>query len=170
MQYRVRVFATVTFLVARVASVQGQAPVTGSPVDSGKAVRMHTATGIITGRLTARFHQTDDTLRYCRYPGPPCLGTEDSVAMRTIAAATLQRLEVSPGSHWRRGAVIGGVFGAIMGGVSTAFLISFCEGSECGSKRSRDLAVVLGGLSGGLTFGALGALWGSAFPRWHTNP
>jgi len=28
--------------------------------------------------------------------------------------------------------------------------------------------VILGGLSGGLTFGALGALWGSAFPRWES--
>ena len=74
------------------------------------------------------------------------------------------------------GAIVGGLllesfagvcFGAAMGVLGTAFLVSMCDTADCASNR--DTIVLLGGISSGLTFGALGALWGSAFPRWESR-
>ena len=132
-------------------------------IDSGKMVRMQTTHSVVIGRLTARYQRPDAILHYCRYPGPPCLGAEDSAAVRTMPVATVLRLEVSQGSAWRRGAVIGGVLGAVTGGFMTAFLLSFRECTRCGSKTP---IIVAGAISNGLFWGGLAALWGSAFPRW----
>ncbi len=164
------VLAPLSLFLAAVTPASAQTPRPSVPVDSGKLVRMHTASQIITGRLTARFGTSDDSLRYCRYPGPPCAGQEDSVAMRTIAAGQVQWLEVSNGTRWRKGATIGGLVGAALGGISTSFLISFCETSDCRSKSYRNRVVALGVLSGALTSGALGAIWGAGFPRWPKVP
>lgn len=136
-------------------------------IDSGKMVRMHTTHSIVLGRLTARFQNTDAALHYCRYPGPPCLGAEDSAAVRTMPVATVLRLEVSQGSAWRRGAVIGGVLGAVTGGLATAYVLGFRECTRCESKTP---IIVAGAISNGLFWGGLGALWGSAFPRWSKSP
>jgi hypothetical protein len=155
------------FLLGSAFTASAQQPALPSAVDSGKLVRMHTATTMLEGRLLSRYAGTDSTLQYCRFPGRPCLGIEDSAAMRRIPVRDLQRLEVSPGSHWRRGAVIGGVFGTVAGGLSTAFVVALCESRSCGDNRTALIA--LGGISSGLTFAALGALWGSAFPRWDSR-
>ncbi len=160
----VRSVAIVTGLLAVVTSASGQVSLTPTAVDSGKMVRMYTSTSRITGRLTARFQGTDTVLHYCRYPGPPCLGVEDSSAIRALSAATLLRLEVSRGSQWRRGAIIGGVLGAATGAIVTSFLLSF---RECYPRCSpKTPIVVAGAISNGLFWGGLGALWGSAFPKW----
>ncbi len=158
-----RSVAIVTGLLAVVTSASGQVPLTPTAVDSGKMVRMYTSTSRITGRLTARFQSTDTVLHYCRYPGPPCLGIEDSSARRALSTATLLRLEVSRGSQWRRGAIIGGVLGAATGAVATSFLLGFRECIRCSPKTP---IVVAGAISSGLFWGGLGALWGSAFPKW----
>ncbi len=136
-------------------------------VDSGKMVRMHLAHSVVIGRLTTRFQRSDAELHYCRYPGPPCLGIEDSAAVRTVPAANLLRIEVSQGSLWHRGAVIGGVLGAVTGGFATAFLLSFRECIKCDPETP---IIVVGAISNGLFWGGLGALWGSAFPRWDKSP
>ncbi len=148
---------------ARLAAQDTLAPVT---IDSGKMVRMHLAHSVVIGRLTSRFQRTDAALQYCRYPGPPCLGAEDSAAVRTMPVATVLRLEVSQGSLWGRGAIIGGVLGAVTGGFATAYLLSFRECMRCESKTP---IIVAGAISNGLFWGGLGALWGSAFPKWNKN-
>jgi len=153
-------------LFAGVGTAAAQQPPLPASVDSGKMVRMYTATTMIEGRLLAPFVRNDSSLRYCRFPGRPCLGIEDTAAMRTMPVGALRRLDVSTGSHWRRGALIGGVLGAAIGGLGTALLVGLCDTAHCASHG--DTMVILGGLSGGLTFGALGALWGSAFPRWES--
>ena len=168
MSYRPSVFMAHFALLGTVATASAQEPPLPAAGDSGRMVRMHTVSGMLQGRLTAPFHATDATLSYCRYPGTPCTGLEDSTAIRTISVAALTRLELSPGSHWRRGALIGGIFGAVAGGLSTAFLVSFCESRNCASNRSA--IIVLGGMSGAVTFGAFGAIWGSAFSRWESRP
>lgn len=127
---------------------------------------MHTATGMVQGRLTAPFHSTDATLSYCRYPGTPCVGREDSLAIRTISVSALTRLEQSPGSHWRRGAIIGGAVGAILGGLAMSFVLAMCE-YDCPNQKAP--LIVLGGMVNAVAFGAVGALWGSAFPRWESS-
>ncbi len=135
------------------------APVT---IDSGKLVRMHTTHSIVIGRLTARFLNTDAALRYCRYPGPPCLGIEDSAAMRTMPAPTVLRLDVSRGSQWPRGALIGGVLGGVGGALMTGAACSEC------SFKTGDF--ILLGIVNGIFWGGVGALVGSAFPRWSHGP
>ncbi len=154
-------------LLGSAPTASAQQPALPAPVDSGKMVRMYTATTMIEGRLLAPYGKHDSALYYCRFPGRPCLGIEDSAAMRTIPVSDLRRLDVSTGSHWRRGALIGGVLGAAMGVLGTAFLVSMCDTADCASNR--DTIVLLGGISSGLTIGALGALWGSAFPRWESR-
>ena len=154
-------------LLGSAPTASAQQPPLPASVDSGKMVRMYTATTMIEGRLLAPYGKHDSALYYCRFPGRPCLGIEDSAAMRTIPVSDLRRLDVSTGSHWRRGALIGGVLGAAMGVLGTAFLVSMCDTADCASNR--DTIVLLGGISSGLTFGALGALWGSAFPRWESR-
>jgi hypothetical protein len=153
--------------LATASVASAQLPALPSSVDSGRMVRMHTATGMIQGRLTTPFRATDPTLTYCRYPGPPCVGPEDSLAIRTISVSALTRLEQSPGSHWRRGAIIGGAFGAIAGGLTMSFLLAMCE-YDCPNQKAP--LIVLGGLVNGVAFGGIGALWGSAFPRWEVRP
>lgn len=164
MTHRIRSLAIVLVLLGLARSMAAQQPSLPAAVDSGRMVRMYTATTMIEGRLLARFDRNDPSLRYCRFPGRPCLGIEDTAAMRTMPVTELRRLEIATGSHWRRGATIGGVVGGVLGALSTAFAISFCESAHCADNRAS--IIVLGGMSGGLTFGALGALWGSAFPRW----
>lgn len=132
-------------------------------VDSGTLIRMYTPTGRITGRLTTRFEKSDATLSYCRYPGPPCVTIDDSAAVRTIPTTSLLRIEVSRGSRWRRGALIGGVLGAATGAIGTAVLLGFRDCFRCSPKTP---IIVVGALSSGLFWGGLGALWGSAFPNW----
>jgi len=154
-------------LLGTVATASAQRPALPVAVDSGRMVRMHTATGMVQGRLTAPFRATDPTLTYCRYPGPPCVGREDSAAVRTISVSALTRLEQSPGSHWRRGATIGGAVGAILGGLAMSFALGMCE-YDCPDQKGP--LIVLGGLVNGVAFGGLGALWGSAFPRWEVRP
>jgi hypothetical protein len=152
--------ALCAFAPVGLAAQDTLAPVT---IDSGKLVRMHTTHSIVIGRLTSRYQRTDAILHYCRYPGPPCLSIEDSAAMRTIPAATLLRFEVSQGSQWPRGALIGGVLGAVTG----AYVATEIPCTKCSSKAE---GVVLVGVFNGLLWGGIGAVIGSAFPRWSTRP
>ena len=82
--------------------------------------------------------------------------------MRTLPVATVLRLEVTRGSQWRRGALIGGVLGGVSGTLLTGVACSEC------SFQSNDW--ILLGLINGLFFGGVGALVGSAFPRWNHGP
>ena len=148
--------------MAGAVSVSGQTPLTPIAVDSGKLVRMHTTHSLVLGRLTSRFQQSDATLHYCRYPGPPCLGIEDSAAIRTMPTTALLRLEVPRGSQWRRGALIGGVFG-----LGTGYLPA--RGFAC-AECSPSPTAVLGAFVNGFMWGGIGALVGSAFPRWSHSP
>lgn len=152
--------ALCAFAPVGLAAQDTLAPVT---IDSGKLVRMRTTNSVAIGRLTSPYQRTDAILHYCRYPGPPCVGIEDSAAVRTMSAATLLRLEVSQGSQWRRGALIGGVLGAVTG----AYVATMIPCTKCSSKSE---GVVLLGVFNGLLWGGIGAVVGSAFPRWSHSP
>lgn len=153
-------------LLGTAATASAQQPPLPAAVDSGRMVRMHTAAGMVQGRLVSPFRPTDATLSYCRYPGPPCVGREDSVAVRTISVSALTRLEQSPGSHWRRGAIIGGAVGAVLGGLAMSFALGMCE-RDCPKQKAP--LIVLGGMVNAVAFGGVGALWGSAFSRWEST-
>ncbi|HET9133392.1 MAG TPA: hypothetical protein VFN90_03730 [Gemmatimonadales bacterium] len=135
-------------------------------VDSGRVVRLHTPTGKLVGRLTSPFRNTDPVVHFCRYPGPPCQSAYDSTGIRAVDTAALLRVEVSRGSRWQKGATIGGFAGGMLGGLFGLFLQGFCE-FEC---PSRSEAIVVGMASGAVFWGAIGAIWGSGFPRWEDAP
>lgn len=157
---------TAALLLGAASAASSQIPALPAAVDSGRMVRMHTAAGMVQGRLVSPFRPTDATLSYCRYPGPPCVGREDSLAVRTISVSALTRLEQSPGSHWRRGAIIGGAVGAVLGGLAMSFAIGMCE-RDCPKQKAP--LIVLGGMLNAVAFGGVGALWGSAFSRWEST-
>lgn len=162
MKWQALVFSITTFAVTCIGSAAAQVPSRIS-LDSGALVRMYTANGVVRGRLVQPFRGTGDPFRYCRYPGPPCTEAQDSVAIRIMPSAALLHLDIQSGTHWRRGLLIGGAIGAALGAVGTALIASGCDRTSCISTNS---AAALGGLSGAITIGALGTLWGSAFPRW----
>jgi hypothetical protein len=62
------------------------------------------------------------------------------------------------------GAAIGGGIGAILGGLTGSVASGLCE-YECGDSSDFENAVI-GGLIMGAAGGLLGALVGTAFPRW----
>ena len=164
MRHCVRNIAIIGVLIAAAATASAQVPLTPTAVDSGQLVRIHTAHSVVLGRLTSRFQVADAALHYCRYPGPPCLGINDSAAVRTMPTTALLRLEVPRGSHWRRGALVGGVFG-----VGTGYLLLRGFGCADCSPVSTPRAVA-GVVLSGLMWGGIGALVGSAFPRWSHGP
>lgn len=148
------------------APLTAQTPTLPAAVDSGRVVRLHTPTGTLVGRLTSPFRNTDPAVLFCRYPGPPCQSASDTTGMRSIDTASLLRLEVASGTKWRSGAVLGGVAGALLGWLAGELENGFCEGT-CNS-RSKTMA--RNTLTGVLVIGALGALWGTGFPRWEEAP
>ena len=157
---------TAALLLGAASAASSQTAALPAAVDSGRMVRMHTATGMVQGRLVSPFRPTDATLSYCRYPGPPCVGRDDSLAVRIISVSALTRLELSPGSHWRRGAIIGGAVGAVLGGLAMSFALGMCE-RDCPTQKAP--LIILGGIVNAVAFGGVGALWGSAFSRWEST-
>jgi len=158
--------AVVSLLCSLATPVAAQTPILPTALDSGRFVRLHTPSGKLVGRLTSPFRNTDPVVHFCRYPGPPCQSADDSTGIRSTDTASLLRLEVSQGSRWKKGATIGGVVGLVFGGLGALFLGGFCE-SDCPSATS---LVITGGVGTGLVYGAIGAIWGSSFPRWEETP
>ncbi len=148
------------------APLVAQTPTLPTTVDSGRVVRLHTPTGKLVGRLTSPFRNTDPVVHFCRYPGPPCQGATDSTGIRSLDTAALLRLEVSAGTKWRSGAVIGGVAGVLLGWLAGELEHGFCE-SNCGSRTS---IMVRNTVTGALVSAGIGAIWGSGFPRWEDAP
>src|SRR5690606_5309567 len=97
--------------------------------DSGTLVRLHTADGIARGRLLVPFRSDAATIRFCAYPGPPCDANTPADRLREMRTDAIRSLEQSVGSHWREGAVIGGLIGAGLGVLALGFAESMGEGN-----------------------------------------
>jgi hypothetical protein len=95
-----------------VGVVEGQAR---TLPDSGTLVRLHTATGIERGRLLVPFRRDAPSIRFCAYPGPPCDANTPADRLLEMRTDAIRSLEQSVGSHWREGAVIGGLAGTALG-------------------------------------------------------
>ena len=83
--------------------------------DSGTLVRLHTANGIARGRMLAPFRSDAATVRFCAYPGPPCDANTPADRLLEMRTDAIRSLELSVGTRWRKGAVIGGLIGAGLG-------------------------------------------------------
>lgn len=131
-------------------------------IDSGIVVRMHRAdAATIRGRLFTPFQPGNTALVYCRYPAAPCL---NAAATESLAVSAIMHLDVAQGSHWKRGALIGGAVGAVLGGLVIAFANGLCDTSSCRSDAKLAALVPLGmGVGLGAAFGSTSLVWK---PRW----
>ncbi len=135
-------------------------------LDSGRAVRIVTDSARITGRLVAPFAPGDAALRLCRYPGGPCdAGAPRDMQLR-VAALQVRHLDVGGGTHWRRGAVFGALAGVAIGAGAASLAHASCDASDAAHRCASTGGVVVVAAASGVMAGALGALIGSAFPRW----
>lgn len=135
----------------------------GAPVDSGMVVRMTRADTMVRARLLERLEAGMDSVRGCRYVGPPCGALLAPGQMVWLRPADWDHLDVQVGTKSRTGAWIGGVTMSLLlvGGYSA--LNGFCESDGC---RRSPLEVLVGSATlGALLGGGIGAIIGSAFPR-----
>jgi len=81
-----------------------------------------------------------------------------------VEVAVIDHLWVR-GTATKKGAMIGGVTGAVLGAVSFAFLsYAFCDAASCAvDMGAAGIGVVAGGVVGSIT----GAVFGAMFGQWH---
>ncbi len=130
------------------------------PIDSGTVVRIRlSARQSVRGRLLQTFRPSDPTLTFCRYPGTPCSGLSDARVDR-IPAADVEQIEVAHGTHWIKGALIGGVVGGLLAMFYIQAGHAFCDDSACEAASARygrtAFALALGV---GVAFGSQSVGW-----------
>lgn len=130
--------------------------------DSGTLVRLHTADGIARGRLLVPFRSDAATIRFCAYPGPPCDANTPADRLLEMRTDAIRSLEQSVGSHWREGAVIGGLAGTALGLAAVSVLSGLDDSGECCNPGQ----YLLGGIAVGGFFGAIGAMFTSPAQKW----
>ncbi|MEO5826202.1 MAG: hypothetical protein ABIR59_09970 [Gemmatimonadales bacterium] len=130
-------------------------------VDSGLVVRAWTDAGQVRGRLLMQLRSDADSVLYCRFPGPSC--EREFIAAQTawLRLSGVRHLDVQVGTRIKKGAVVGGVFGGLIGALVLGGP-SFCEGTSC---RTTTGEKVFAAVKSTVILGAVGALIGSAFPR-----
>ncbi len=131
-------------------------------VDSGLVVRAWLDTAQLRGRLLMPMRATDDSVLYCRFPGVPCDERGVRGDMSWLRLHEIRHLDVQVGTRWKKGAWIGGLSGTLVTFLISGFANSFCQARDCPTDTE---VFVISAISGGGFFGALGALIGSAFPR-----
>jgi hypothetical protein len=145
---------------AVVSVVEGQA---GRALpDSGALVRLHTPDGIARGRLLVPFRRDATSIRFCNYPGPPCDANTPADRLLEMRTDAIRSMERSVGSHWREGAVIGGLIGAGIG----VFGVALAEGwSEGGQSYKAGRYIRVGTLTG-VFFAGIGAMFTGSSQKW----
>jgi hypothetical protein len=114
---------------------------------------------LVQGRLVQRLAPTSSDIFFCRYPANPCVTSTDD-GLRSLRMANLQGLEVASGTRWARGALIGGIIGAVLNFVGTEFVNALCEDSRCVHNAFGMAAVgALAGIGWGALFGSMHVVW-----------
>jgi hypothetical protein len=131
-----------------------------APIDSGRVIRAWIGDAAVRGRLLAPLDPAADSVRYCRYPGPPCGVRPEPTQVAWLVPSSVNHLEVAVGNRSTRGFWIGGIanFALTLGAIS--FAQSFCESRACKSSTTE---LLFAGLIGGAIGGGIGALIGSGF-------
>lgn len=137
-----------------------QVPATMPPIDSGAVIRAWMGNAQVRGRLLQPLRPGADSVRYCRFPGPPCDIDPDPGQLGWLRPEQLEHLDRQIGTRARRGAWIGGVSGLVFAFVGASLAGAFCE-YDCDSGRETafKMGVVVASSA------SLGALIGSAFPK-----
>ncbi len=156
-----RVLALLCLVLINPADAAAQLPSQPPLADSGVVIRAWMGDTELRGRLLQPLRPGADSVRYCRFPGPPCDLNPHPSQLGWLRPADLDHLHRQVGTRAVRGAVIGGVGMFALGLIGGLTLNGLCE-FDCPSGTE----IVLGSIIvGGLTGGSLGALIGSAFPR-----
>lgn len=150
----------VILLVLFATPLGAQVPRDLQPIDSGKVIRFQAGGVVARGRLLAPLTATSDSVAYCRFPGPPCQPPTVAGQVGQLRPATLEHLEVQIGNRARKGAWIGGVFGAVFSFVGVAVSQGFCEYNCLG-----DMELVFRATVVTAAWAGIGALIGSGSPR-----
>ncbi len=133
-------------------------------LDSGTLVRMHLRSGeAVRGRLLQTFRPSDATLTFCRYPGTPCATLSDA-RVDKMPAAHVEQIDVAHGTHWIRGALIGGVVGGLLAMFYIQLGHGLCDDSACEAESAR-----YGRAAFALALG-LGVAFGSQSVGWRPAP
>lgn len=139
---------------------EAQRPLTAT-VDSGLVVRAWMGNIETRGRLLEPMGAGRDSVRYCRYPGPPCQAPVRPAQLGWFRPAAFDHLDVQVGTRAAKGAIVGGVIGFLIGTLGGGLAQAFCEG-QCPSDSEVLVKALVGG---GLVGGGVGAVIGSGFPR-----
>lgn len=149
------------------AAAHPQSPLPTVPVDSGREVRANLPGEVVRGRLLVRYLPGDSSMHVCVYPAWRCGGGGDASITRELRTRAMLRLEVQRGTEAKKGAIIGGVIGTLVGGLWGVVLDGFCDTASCPPLGR---GIVLNGLAGGAAFGLLGYGFGHSFTRWGPAP
>ncbi len=108
-----------------------------------------------------QLRSSSDSVLYCRFPGPSC--EREFIAAQTawLRLSGVRHLDVQVGTRIKKGAVIGGVFGGLIGALAWGGPWG-CEGTSCRTTTGEN---VFAAVKSTVILGAVGALIGSAFPR-----
>jgi hypothetical protein len=133
-------------------------------LDSGTVVRFQMAPGAaVRGRLLIPIRSTTPSITYCRYPGVPCRSLDDP-GVRTLDRSQIAHVDVADGSHWQRGALIGGAIGAALGVMGLYLANGLCDTDDCLASGRRGAAVTVAlGLGLGMLFGSTSLRWRPAW-------
>ena len=150
----------VILLCCGVAPLTAQHQLVTQSVDSGTLVRIQFDSGsAVRGRLLAALQPGAQALQLCLYPGRRCSAAADARA-RTIETSAIRGFELSAGSHWGTGALIGGVLGFLAGGLVHGLVLD----SDVGDEHPHSIVPYLART---VPAGVLvGALVGSGFDSW----
>jgi hypothetical protein len=149
------------------AAGHSQSPLPTVPVDSGREVRAELPSEIVRGRLLTRYVPGDSSMRVCVSPAWRCGGGGDASNTRELQTRAMLRLAVQRGTEARKGAIIGGVIGTLLGGFYGLMVAGLCDAASCPSLGQ---GVLVGGVAGGAAVGLLGYGIGNSFTRWGPAP
>jgi hypothetical protein len=143
-------FVSLLAAPATLAAQQSSARDTAiSRLKTGQQIRLSAArSGRLTGRAGVAMADTLD------------LAQDDAV--RRIPIPAIDTLWTR-GRATTTGLVVGGITGAVLGGLAAAYGSALCE-SDCSDDDTG--AILAGGVIGAALVGGLGAVVGSAIPKW----
>ena len=148
-------------MLASAEQVPAQSGRLETAVDSGLVIRLTRGEQMVRGRLLERMVPAADHARVCKYPGPPCIDPISPTQLATLSLADWDHLDVQVGNRAKKGAVLGGILGALLGIGGASLARAFCE-RTCPSEGE---VLFKGVVIGGLFSAGVGAVIGSGFPR-----
>jgi hypothetical protein len=152
-----------------------QQPLVNQSLDSARVVRLHLARGgSVHAVLLSPFAPESGAVTYRPRSGD--CGVPSTVCRIRTPVSELRAIDVSHGYHTGRGALIGGVIGAMLGFVlrdassEVQYYAAPCPPPGCGPRSQRTPSVLLTTAAGAALGAGVGALLGLSSPSWEPAP